>query len=302
MKKSQTQIFVLAVGILLLLYGTNLWRMDITPTIVTVFSSIQYDYNAPATTSATQPVLVPTYSSATQEYTVTIAPAARGGTPVRTRTITLSLYINNVLINATTVTVDDSVARTISILQPFTAAPNISHDLRVTMSSTSSYSFQATLDGTISYYSGSSPPPSFYAVLTINAGTGGTTNPAPDTYTYTNSSTITVSATPNSGYYFAVWVLSGTNYSSVNPISGPPSNNTLTALFETSPPATPPPDQNTTLPPNPPDTPNGSPSPPPTNEPNVPTDTGGGLALMGIVLIVTVLGFGALSKRREKHA
>ena len=41
--------------------------------------------------------------------------------------------------------------------------------------------------------------------LTISAGTGGTTNPAPGTYTHDPGAQVSVQAVPNSGYQFSVW-------------------------------------------------------------------------------------------------
>jgi hypothetical protein len=53
--------------------------------------------------------------------------------------------------------------------------------------------------------------------LTISAGTGGTTNPAPGTHTYTTDSTVTVTALPNTHYKFNNWT--GNASGSQNPIS-----------------------------------------------------------------------------------
>ena len=48
------------------------------------------------------------------------------------------------------------------------------------------------------------------ATVQILSSTGGTTNPAPGTYTYPEGETITLIATPNQGYTFQYWVISGT--------------------------------------------------------------------------------------------
>ncbi|MGQ9641520.1 MAG: InlB B-repeat-containing protein, partial [Candidatus Bathycorpusculaceae bacterium] len=55
--------------------------------------------------------------------------------------------------------------------------------------------------------------------LTITATTGGTTNPAPGTYTYPGGTVVQVTATPNTGYRFDHWVLNGSSAGSANPIS-----------------------------------------------------------------------------------
>ena len=55
--------------------------------------------------------------------------------------------------------------------------------------------------------------------LTITATTGGTTNPAPGTHTYSSGTTVDVTATPNAGYRFDHWVLNGSDAGSTNPIS-----------------------------------------------------------------------------------
>jgi len=41
--------------------------------------------------------------------------------------------------------------------------------------------------------------------LTVSAGTGGTTDPTPDTYTYFGGARVTVTAVPNSGFAFSGW-------------------------------------------------------------------------------------------------
>jgi len=53
--------------------------------------------------------------------------------------------------------------------------------------------------------------------LTIAAGTGGTTNPSPGTYTYDSGTQVSITATPNSGYQFSGW--SGSASGTTNPIS-----------------------------------------------------------------------------------
>jgi hypothetical protein len=59
-------------------------------------------------------------------------------------------------------------------------------------------------------------PDTVYYTLTMNACTHGTTNPAsPGTYTYASGTSVTISATPASGYHFTGW--SGTYAGSTNP-------------------------------------------------------------------------------------
>jgi hypothetical protein len=49
------------------------------------------------------------------------------------------------------------------------------------------------------------------ATVVIASSVGGTVNPAPGTYTVNNGSSMTFTATPNSGFQFAYWVVAG-NY------------------------------------------------------------------------------------------
>jgi len=67
--------------------------------------------------------------------------------------------------------------------------------------------------------------------LTITTTTGGTTNPAPETYTYACGSSVQVTAIPNTDYVFDHWELDGSwNYS--NPITVMMnSNHALHAVF-----------------------------------------------------------------------
>jgi hypothetical protein len=52
-----------------------------------------------------------------------------------------------------------------------------------------------------------------YAVVVVTEGPGGTTDPVPGTYTFANGSSITLTATPNDGYEFKYWTVSGTGSS-----------------------------------------------------------------------------------------
>lgn len=53
------------------------------------------------------------------------------------------------------------------------------------------------------------PPATSEAVVVVVDAIGGTTNPGPGTYYYLDGSTISLSATPNSGYDFVYWVAVG---------------------------------------------------------------------------------------------
>jgi hypothetical protein len=55
--------------------------------------------------------------------------------------------------------------------------------------------------------------------LTIVTTGGGSTTPAPGTYTYVNGTSVSVTATANSGYVFDHWELDGSNVGTGNPYS-----------------------------------------------------------------------------------
>jgi len=55
--------------------------------------------------------------------------------------------------------------------------------------------------------------------LTISATPGGTTDPAPGSYTYPEGTVVPVTATPYSGYYFDRWFLDGADAGKDNPIN-----------------------------------------------------------------------------------
>jgi hypothetical protein len=61
-------------------------------------------------------------------------------------------------------------------------------------------------------------PPATYD-LTIMPAVGGTTDPAPGTYTYPEGTSVTVTAIPSSGYTFDHWELDGVNVGASNPIT-----------------------------------------------------------------------------------
>ena len=68
--------------------------------------------------------------------------------------------------------------------------------------------------------------------LSISTTIGGTTNPAPGTYTYTNGTMVSVTAIPEANYIFDHWELDGTPVGSTNPIEViMTANHTLEAFF-----------------------------------------------------------------------
>ena len=69
--------------------------------------------------------------------------------------------------------------------------------------------------------------------LTITATSGGTTNPAPGTYTYWQGTVVSVTAIPNPGYILDHWELDGAPAGSQNPISiTMNTNHNLHAVFK----------------------------------------------------------------------
>jgi hypothetical protein len=74
--------------------------------------------------------------------------------------------------------------------------------------------------------------PTINYTLTITTTTGGTTNPPPGNYTYSQGQNIPIQAIPNSGYGLDHWELDGINVGSTNPYSVLMDNNyTLQAVF-----------------------------------------------------------------------
>ena len=68
--------------------------------------------------------------------------------------------------------------------------------------------------------------------LSITATAGGTTDPPPRTYTYTNGTMVSVTAIPEANYIFDHWELDGVSVGSANPINIlMDSNHTLHAVF-----------------------------------------------------------------------
>jgi parallel beta-helix repeat protein len=78
-------------------------------------------------------------------------------------------------------------------------------------------------------------PPTY--ALAITTTVGGTTDPAPGTYSYTANSTVQVIATPEAGYFFDYWELNDVNVGSANPYSVlMDKNHALKAVFSLIPP------------------------------------------------------------------
>ncbi|MDH7607626.1 MAG: PKD domain-containing protein [Candidatus Bathyarchaeota archaeon] len=72
--------------------------------------------------------------------------------------------------------------------------------------------------------------------LKIETTAGGTTNPAPGTYTYAAGSLVQVTAIPSSGYIFDHWELNGTNVGTATTYTVTMNNNyNLKAFFKTAP-------------------------------------------------------------------
>lgn len=76
--------------------------------------------------------------------------------------------------------------------------------------------------------------------LIISVSEGGTTNPAPGTYTYQTPTDVSVTAIPNVGYRFDHWIYDNNNIGSQNPVTvHVGSSHTLKAVFAPTPPSSP---------------------------------------------------------------
>ena len=83
----------------------------------------------------------------------------------------------------------------------------------------------------VAYYVFPAPEP--VCILEISSTIGGTTDPAPGTYTYPVGTEATVVATPEEDYHFDCWELDGENVGSQNPIAiTMDANHTLHAVFQ----------------------------------------------------------------------
>jgi parallel beta-helix repeat protein len=69
--------------------------------------------------------------------------------------------------------------------------------------------------------------------LTITTTSGGTTNPSPGTYSYSNGTIASITATADPNYFFCYWLLDGQNVGNINPILvAMHSDHTLHASFQ----------------------------------------------------------------------
>jgi hypothetical protein len=139
-------------------------------------------------------------------YTLTIATGSGGTTNPTSGTYTVSAG------NSMTVTATPNSG------YHFTGWSNGStvNPITLTINSNTSVTASFALD-TVTNYS-----------LVIGTNTGGTTNPVPGTYSESSGSSVTITATPNSGYHFTGW----SNGSTVNPITLTINSNTsVTASF-----------------------------------------------------------------------
>ena len=80
------------------------------------------------------------------------------------------------------------------------------------------------------------PAPPLEYTLTITCTVGGTTDPAPGTYTYPEGTAVIVNAIPDVGYYFDHWELNGVDYTFKTITVTMNKNYTLHAIFTTVPP------------------------------------------------------------------
>jgi hypothetical protein len=62
----------------------------------------------------------------------------------------------------------------------------------------------------IQFITPANPSTANNAVIVVVAGVGGTVSPAPGTYAVANAATLQLTATPNSGWLFHNWIISGT--------------------------------------------------------------------------------------------
>ncbi|MEM2233920.1 MAG: hypothetical protein QXP81_10330, partial [Nitrososphaerota archaeon] len=85
------------------------------------------------------------------------------------------------------------------------------------------------------------PKPPVKCRVTVVAGEGGTTSPAPGTYEVEKGSSFTVTAVPQAGYRFSKWVVDGTEYAAESITIRVERDVTVTAFFEkVAPPPAPP--------------------------------------------------------------
>ncbi len=76
------------------------------------------------------------------------------------------------------------------------------------------------------------PPPATYYYLTVQPAMGGSTSPPPGVYQKPSGTTVTLSATPYSGYTFQKWTVNGVRYTSSTVHVTMDSDKSAAAVFE----------------------------------------------------------------------
>jgi hypothetical protein len=136
------------------------------------------------------------------------------------------------------------------------------------------------------------------AIVVVLAGAGGTSSPAPGTYALADATNMKLTATPNSGWQFAHWTISGapTTHGGY-PVNFTPTDNPYTVGHG----------YGYTYYYQPVFTPVGSPEPSASASPTTPASTIGGMTLetwiiiaLIIVIIAMAIGFAVFAARRKK--
>ncbi|MEM3729049.1 MAG: NosD domain-containing protein [Candidatus Bathyarchaeia archaeon] len=178
------------------LYGSGLWD---TPYIIDEYNQDRY------------PLMYP-YGTLTFKLTIT---TTAGGTTIPSPGV--HTYANGARVEVTAV---PNINYTFSYWELDCSYAGSSSLIEVSM--TSNHTLHAVF----------TPIPPYYN-LTISTTPGGTTNPAPGTYTYVNGATITITAIPEENYVFGYWLLDGINIGSQNPIEVlMTANHALQAVFQ----------------------------------------------------------------------
>ena len=155
---------------------------------------------------------VPTIKGQTQA-TVNILPSEGGTTDPAAGTTT---YSDGTVVTITA-TADSGFAFNYWIVNDSTGAINTypNNPVTITVSGGVTYTAQAAFQ-VITYLPAgtpTSPPtpasPSTNAVVVVLAGVGGTTSPVPGIYSLANATSLDLTATPDSGWTFDHWVISG---------------------------------------------------------------------------------------------
>jgi len=146
-------------------------------------------------------------------------------------TFNLTLYANTTAIQTVTLTIEGGNSTTLTIMWNTGGFASGSYTIRAYVEPVpreTAIEDNTYTDGTVQILQ--------TFTLTITTTAGGTTEPAPGTYTYTACSTVQVTAIPSSGYVFDHWELNGTNVGSVNPYTLYMDNNyNLKAFFAPAP-------------------------------------------------------------------